>query len=142
MPRTRSWSTSSWRSRRGRPVGFVPSSRVLRTPRSTIVGLEKALGALAAAAFDLRKDVRQGGVLTLADLKMPMLWNYQVVGACSAGESQTSRWPDGTPGRTYHPVVIEVDNECANSPYADEDSFNLLPPDARSFFRYTVRLNT
>lgn len=78
--------------------------------------LEAAIEALATvAAYDL--------------LEPPMLWHYNVV-SMHALEPQVSRWADGEAGRSYIPVVLEVDNERLGRPYTVEAEFNRLPADA------------
>ena len=62
-----------------------------------------------------------------------MLWHYQVVAVHVMNETQRSRWPDGSNGHTFLPVILEVGHERLSQPYADEaELIARLPAEARS----------
>ena len=63
-----------------------------------------------------------------------MLWHYQVVSAHQLPKMK-SRWADGeSPGQTYTPILLEIDHERLDSPYADEATFNDLAAPLRAAF--------
>ena len=112
--------SSSWRCRPA-GTGALGGNSPRKLPPRAQVPLEHALERLAtSAAYDLRTDAGAGSAVA------PMLWHYQVVNMHVLPQ-QTSRWPDGAMGHSYHPVLLEVTNERMGRPYADEADFNQLP---------------
>jgi hypothetical protein len=122
LPARRAHCRSSWRSRR-RGTAAVPRSVGLAT-----VPLEEAISALAtAAAFDLRTHGEAGAGAP----ETPMLWQYQALGLHVLPPA-VARWPDGTAGRAYTPLLLEVGHERLGKPYVDEADMNRLPPPLRA----------
>jgi len=108
---TRCQSQSSWRIRQQR-ARAPPSPHRSPSPL-TDAPLETALRAIAtSAAYDLRKEDGAAPVL-------PMLWHYQMVAVHELPRVH-ARWPDGSAGQAYTPIVLDAANERLSHAYADE----------------------